>query len=111
MLRACVRMGALIGGATNRDIERMDRYGTQVGLAFQVVDDCLDATGDLATIGKDPGSDREAGKQTYVDLMGVDGAREYARSLVAVALDEIEGYGERASVLRWLARRVVERAC
>ncbi|MBW2261082.1 MAG: polyprenyl synthetase family protein [Deltaproteobacteria bacterium] len=111
LLRACVRMGALIGGASERDVARMDRYGMLLGLAFQVVDDCLDATGDLATLGKDPGSDREAGKVTYVDIMGVDGARDYARSLIDDALDELKDYGERAVALRWLARRVVERTC
>ena len=111
LLRACVRMGALIGGACERDVARMDRYGMLLGLAFQVVDDCLDATGDLATLGKDPGSDRDAGKVTYVDIMGVDGARRYARRLIDDALDELREYGDRAVDLRWLARRVVERTC
>jgi len=100
LLRACVRMGSLVGGASERDVARMDRYGMLLGLAFQVIDDCLDATGDLATLGKDPGSDREAGKVTYVDIMGVEGARSYARRLIDDALGELEEYGERAVALR-----------
>ena len=72
LLRVSVRAGAWLGGADEDALGRLDAYGRALGLAFQIVDDVLDVTADLQTLGKDPGSDREAGKTTFVDLLGVD---------------------------------------
>ncbi|MGZ3405704.1 MAG: polyprenyl synthetase family protein, partial [Polyangia bacterium] len=73
LLLVAVRAGARMGGADQAAMERLTSYGRALGLAFQIVDDVLDITADLQTLGKDPGSDREAGKTTFVDLLGVDG--------------------------------------
>jgi geranylgeranyl diphosphate synthase type II len=109
LLAVAVRAGARMGGAGAADLERLDRYGRALGLAFQIVDDVLDITADLATLGKDPGSDREAGKTTFVDLLGADGARARARQVMDEGLAHLAPFGERARPLEALARYTVER--
>jgi geranylgeranyl diphosphate synthase type II len=109
LLLVSVRAGARLGGARADELERLTVYGRALGLAFQIVDDVLDITADLATLGKDPGSDRAAGKTTFVDLLGVDAARERARQVMAEGLAALQPFGERANALAALARYTVER--
>jgi geranylgeranyl diphosphate synthase type II len=109
LLLVAVRAGARMGGADAEGMERLTVYGRALGLAFQIVDDVLDITADLQTLGKDPGSDREAGKTTFVDLLGVDGARARARSVMDEGVAALAPFGERAEALRALARYTVER--
>ena len=109
LLLVAVRAGARMGGADAAAMERLTAYGRALGLAFQIVDDVLDITADLATLGKDPGSDREAGKTTFVDLLGVDGAKARARAVMDDGLRALEPFGDKADALRALARYTVER--
>jgi geranylgeranyl diphosphate synthase type II len=109
LLLVAVRAGARMGGADAAAMERLTAYGRALGLAFQIVDDVLDITADLATLGKDPGSDREAGKTTFVDLLGIDGARARARSVMDEGIRALEPFGTRAEALRALARYTLER--
>jgi geranylgeranyl diphosphate synthase type II len=109
LLLVSVRAGARMGGADAEALERLTVYGRALGLAFQIVDDVLDITADLQTLGKDPGSDREAGKTTFVDLLGVDGAKARAKSVMDEGLTALAPFGERAEALRALARYTVER--
>jgi geranylgeranyl diphosphate synthase, type II len=109
LLAACVRGGGVLGGATRADLERLSRYGNAVGLAFQVVDDILDATAGAAQLGKTAGKDAAAGKATYVRLHGLDGARRIAASLRAQASEAIAPLGARAALLDALASLIVER--
>jgi len=109
LLLVSVRAGARMGGATADDLARLDAYGRALGLAFQIVDDVLDATADLATLGKDPGSDRAAGKTTFVDLLGPDGARARAREVMAQGARAIAPLGERARPLVALGDYTVDR--
>src|SRR5207253_85877 len=109
LLLVSVRAGARMGGATADQLERLTLYGRALGLAFQIVDDVLDVTADLATLGKDPGSDREAGKTTFVDLLGVDGARARARQAMADGLAALARFGERARPPEALGRYTVQR--
>ena len=109
LLVAALRAGAVMGGGTEAQIAQLTTYGRALGLAFQIIDDVLDVTADLATLGKDPGSDREAGKTTFVDLLGVDGARARARAVMDEGLRALAGLGERAEPLRALARYTLER--
>jgi geranylgeranyl diphosphate synthase type II len=109
LLSACVEGGGVLGGADDEQLAALGRYGRAVGLAFQVVDDILDATGSAAQLGKTPGKDAAAGKATYVRLHGLDGARAKAEQLLADALGALSALGEEAELLRHLARRVVER--
>jgi geranylgeranyl diphosphate synthase type II len=109
LLLVSIRAGARMGGATDEQLERLTVYGRALGLAFQIVDDVLDITADLQTLGKDPGSDREAGKTTFVDLLGVDGARKRARDVMDEGIRALEPFGPRAEALRALGRYTVER--
>jgi geranylgeranyl diphosphate synthase type II len=109
LLLVAVRAGARMGGADQAAMERLTVYGRALGLAFQIVDDVLDITADLQTLGKDPGSDREAGKTTFVDLLGVDGARARAQAVMNEGIGALEPFGGKADALRALARYTVER--
>lgn len=84
-------------------------YARALGLAFQIQDDVIDMTGDAVQAGKAVGKDAAAGKATFVSLLGLDGARARARSLVDEACDALSGYGGRADGLRELARFVISR--
>lgn len=86
------------------------RYARAIGLAFQIADDILDVTGDSATVGKAVGKDSEAGKATFVSLLGLEDAKRRARDLVDEACDSLAGYGEAAETLRETARFIVVRA-
>ncbi len=109
LLLVAVRSGARMGGATADELERLSVYGRALGLAFQIVDDVLDITADLATLGKDPGSDREAGKTTFVDLLGIDGARARAKQVMAEGLSALTAFGAKAEALAALGKYTVER--
>jgi geranylgeranyl diphosphate synthase type II len=109
LLSACVRGGAVLGGATAADVECLGRYSSAIGLAFQVVDDVLDATEGAERLGKTAGKDRAAGKATYVSVHGLERARAMAQGLLAEALDAIAPLGQRADLLAGIARRIVTR--
>ena len=110
LIRASVLFGAYCGnGLDAAALERLDRYGKCVGLAFQVVDDILDEEGDASTLGKTVGKDREASKPTYTSLMGVAEARKFAAELHADALEALAPFGARAERLRQLAEFIVHR--
>ncbi|MCW8842728.1 MAG: polyprenyl synthetase family protein, partial [Rhodobacteraceae bacterium] len=87
----------------------LTRYGAALGLAFQIADDVLDVEGDASTVGKAVGKDAEAGKATFVSLLGLDGAKRRASDLVTDACDALSPYGKEAETLREAARFVIAR--
>lgn len=91
------------------DTGPLQRYGECLGLAFQIADDILDVVGDEAKTGKRVKKDAEAGKATFVSLLGTDGARGRAEELVAEAEAVLASYGEDARALREAARFVISR--
>jgi geranylgeranyl diphosphate synthase type II len=109
LIAACVRGAAVLAGADEADARCLARYGAAVGLAFQVVDDILDATEGAERLGKTAGKDQAAGKATYVSVHGLARARAMAAELLAEALEAVSPLGERARLLRTLARLIVER--
>jgi geranylgeranyl diphosphate synthase type II len=109
LLAACVRGGAILGGARTSELQALSRYAAAIGLAFQVVDDVLDATEDAASLGKTAGKDAAAHKATYVSVHGIERAREMADGLLRDALAAVAPLGERGVLLQALARLVVER--
>ncbi len=93
LIRASVTAGAIMGGANDQLFAALDQYGTEIGLAFQIVDDVLDEEGSAATLGKTAGKDKAAGKPTYPAFFGLDRSRamaaechDKARQALAVAL-------------------------
>ncbi len=110
LIRAAVLLGAQCGAALDEaQLGRLDRYSKCVGLAFQVVDDVLDAEADTATLGKTAGKDAEQNKPTYVSLLGVQAAKQMAAELHREALDALGGFGAQARRLRELADFIVLR--
>lgn len=109
LIRCALSLGAIVGGADVQVQRSLQCYGEHIGLAFQVVDDILDVTGDSATLGKTGGKDAAAHKSTYVSLLGLEGARAEAARLEQAALESIEALGEGADSLRELAHYIVAR--
>jgi farnesyl diphosphate synthase len=110
LIRAATLLGARCGkGLAERELGQVDLFAKLIGLAFQVVDDVLDADSSTATLGKTAGKDAKANKPTYVSAMGVSRARELAQELRQNALHALAGFGERAQRLRELADFIVLR--
>ncbi|MFZ6655308.1 polyprenyl synthetase family protein [Undibacterium sp. TJN19] len=110
LLRAAVLLGAMSGKTLNTDESAaLDQYAAAIGLAFQVVDDVLDATADSATLGKTAGKDAADNKPTFVSLMGLDASRQLARQLCHDAHAALQGFGDKAQRLHELADLIVER--
>jgi farnesyl diphosphate synthase len=110
LIRAAVNTGALCGTALyDAAMNKLDHYAKCVGLAFQVVDDVLDAEASTATLGKTAGKDAASNKPTYVSLLGLARARELAEELRADAHAALDGFGTQAERLRQLADYIVLR--
>ena len=110
LLRAAVLLGAMCGKQLDaREQEALDTYANAIGLAFQVVDDVLDATADSATLGKTAGKDAAANKPTYVSILGLEPSRALAQQLRDTAHTALAPFGEQARRLRELADLIVQR--
>ncbi len=101
--------GAILGGASEAERAALAAYTDALGLAFQIADDILDETGDAAEIGKQVGKDAAAGKATFISVLGLDVARDRARSIALQAVKVLECFGTRADLLRQAAHFVVGR--
>ena len=109
LIRASVRMGALLGDAPEAELARLDSYAADIGLAFQVQDDILDGTGTAAVLGKQPGADAARDKPTFLSLMGETAALAYAQALCERALEALSPFGTRADALADIARFIEAR--
>jgi geranylgeranyl diphosphate synthase type II len=109
LIRGAVTAGGIAGGAGDAHIERLRRFGEQIGWAFQIVDDILDVEESSAALGKTAGKDEAQKKATYPALYGVEKSREIADDLSKKALKELDCYGERAGRLRALSQFLVAR--
>ena len=109
LIRASVRMGALLGDAPDAELARLDSYAADIGLAFQVQDDILDGTGTAAVLGKQPGADAARDKPTFLSLMGETAAIGFAQALCERALEALSPFGTRADALADIARFIVAR--
>ena len=109
LLSAAVEMGAILGKVPGEGRTHLRGYSRDIGLAFQIADDLLDHEGDQEAAGKALRKDAEAGKQTFVSLLGPDRARAQARALVDQAIGHLAQHGAEADLLRAVARFIVER--
>ncbi len=110
LLQASVQMGAACGNVDDRAWRALSEFGAIIGLAFQVVDDILDVTQASDVLGKTAGKDQEQNKPTYVQLMGLEPARQYARHLHRQAHEALEASGlTDTAALSMLADKVIDR--
>ena len=109
LIRASIVAGAIAGGAADNDVERLRRFGDNIGWAFQVVDDLLDVEESSAALGKTAGKDQAQKKATYPALYGIEKSRAIAADLEAKALAELDWYGAKGTRLRQLAEFLVAR--
>ena len=109
LLRFGCIAGAILGQASQKEYQALDDYGKALGEAFQIADDLLDVEGDAAALGKPAGADAALGKTTFVTQLGIDGAKQRVRDLLARADAALSVFGDRGDVLRAAARFVAER--
>ena len=109
LIRAACRMGAVVGGASENDLEKIGFFGERVGLAFQAADDILNVTSTPEQLGKATGSDAKHRKVTYIGLYGLEKAREKANSLLQEALAALGDLSRPAPALEALALFIVQR--
>lgn len=109
LIRASCTLGGMAGRATPTRIQALTAYGEDVGLAFQIADDILDATGTSEELGKPAGRDAQLAKSTYVGLLGIEGARAEAQQLVRRAVAHLEVAGIPSGALGALAGYIASR--
>ncbi len=109
LIRYSVSMGAILAGRGYEDERRLDAFGKNLGVAFQITDDILDLTSDTATLGKNAGSDLENGKATYPAVYGMEKSAEKAAELVKEAVELIRPYGGKGGRLAEIAYFITER--
>ena len=109
ILKFCCTAGATLGNAPQGKRDAVNRYGQVIGQAFQIADDLLDVEGDAAALGKPAGADAALGKTTFVTQLGIDGAKQRVRDLLARGDSALSIFGAKGDVLRATSRFVAER--
>ncbi len=110
LIEASVVCGAILAGGNKRQIQTLSKYGKYLGLAFQVIDDILDITGDEKKLGKKVHSDIKKEKLTYPALVGLPESKELARKYTEQAVSSLKPLGEKGKFLKELAYFLLERA-
>ena len=109
LIRISVRVGAILAGATKSELSALSRYGEDIGLAFQIVDDILDVEGSQEEMGKNVKSDSSKGKKTYPDFFGLSESKRKAKILVEQAVENLSRFNRKANPLRAIAHYIIER--
>ena len=109
LLKLCVRMGAILANANEKDLEKLTKYAEKIGLAFQIKEDILSEEGNEEILGKPVGNDKELEKCTYVSKYGLQGAKKILEEITKEAIEELKEYGDRAEFLRELALYIKDR--
>lgn len=109
LIAASVQCGAIVGNASESDLESLHKFGLAIGLAFQIKDDLLDALGNSETMGKKPGQDIKNQKCTFVTLLGVDATSQYLSDCYTQSLVHLASFGHKAEPLRAIAAYIVGR--
>ena len=109
LLKLCVRMGAILGEASDKELESLTKKKKTIGLAFQIKDDILSEEGDEKVLGKPVGNDKKLKKCTYVSKYGLEKSKEILNRIIKEAEDELESFGNKADFLRDLALYIENR--
>jgi geranylgeranyl diphosphate synthase, type II len=103
LITTSIRLGAMAGNASPMELKRLTRYGQDLGLAFQVIDDILDATSTKEVMGKSVRADEKNRKSTFPTVLGLDKSRQFAADLIADAHKQLKPFGSRATPLAAIA--------
>jgi len=103
LITTSIRLGAMAGNASGAQLIRLTRYGQDLGLAFQVIDDILDATSTKEVMGKSVRADQKNEKSTYTKVLGIEKSREYAAELITDAHAQLRSFDKKAEPLRAIA--------
>jgi len=109
LLKLCLRMGAILAGASDEDLEKLTSYAEKIGLAFQIKDDILSEEGDEKILGKPVGNDKAMEKCTYVSKYGLKESKEILEKITKEAIEELKSYGNKAEFLKELALYIKNR--
>ncbi len=109
MFQASAVLGAIAGGANEKQRQILSEFGLNLGLAFQIADDILDVVSDSKTLGKTAGKDVKQGKLTYPAVFGLEESRKKAQQIASKAAQILEPFGSRAATLKELALVLVDR--
>jgi geranylgeranyl diphosphate synthase type II len=109
LITASVRMGPILANIGRDKLKALTRYGENIGLTFQIIDDILDVEGNTEELGKSTGSDKKKKKMTYPSLHGVEGSRQKANELISEAIDALQMFSSKADSLREIAYYLIKR--
>ena len=109
LIAASVTAGTILAGGSEEDVQSINTYGQQIGLAFQIADDILNIEGDRNVMGKGTGSDKVKGKITHPSVFGITESKNFQRKLIDRAIESLNSLDERAEPLRDLARYIINR--
>ncbi len=101
--------GAMLGGGSEEQVEALGEFGKKIGLAFQIVDDILDLSGNRANSGKEPFREIDASKTTFPVLIGIERSKELSERLSNEAIEHLKIFGEKAKMLKEIAKMLVHR--
>lgn len=109
LIRACIRSGGILSQCSDKSLDALTRFGENIGLAFQIIDDILDVTGDQTEIGKDAKSDIKSKKTTYPSLFGIQESQKKAQKLIDDGLEFLNCFDGKADYLRGIASYFISR--
>ena len=109
LIEASISTGAILGNGSVEQIQQLNIYAKNIGLAFQVIDDILNVEGDPAVMGKDVGTDQIREKSTYPSILGIEKSKEFAKNLVNNALQALDYFDNKSDPLRAIAHYIIDR--
>ena len=109
LIEASISTGAILGNGSVEQIQQLNIYAKNIGLAFQVIDDILNVEGDPAVMGKDVGTDHVREKSTYPSILGIEKSKEFAKNLVNNALQALDYFDNKSDPLRAIAHYIIDR--
>lgn len=109
LIRASVRIGAIMAKASAARLNALTEYGEKIGLAFQVIDDILDVTGTKEELGKSAGADNVRGKNTYPSIFGLNASQKIAEELISDSLNALKIFDKKAEPLKEIAKYIISR--
>jgi len=109
LIKSAIKTGVLLGNGTKKQLSVLTAYASYIGLAFQIIDDILDVTGQKSKIGKSIGKDKHLCKATYPAIYGIEESKRKAETYIDMAINLLKNFGKEADILRALAKYIINR--